>query len=766
ALDRLVARLQVFRDADQVWLNPGLTAAIAAPAGLGPPVRSLLEPMTADDLRGLATRLGGAGKAKRKADLFELVLGRLVDPGVLAEVLARAPAAALSVLHRARSARVELPYDVRYWRPAAYHPRQLDGPHRWLLGHGLLFGSSWNHAVVPREVGLALRGSVIRTDAQPTCPPLAVVDADQPALDRAGANRAAGAIRLVGRLLEELTIRPAEPLKAGGLGAREIKRLAKATDADQSELRLGLELARVAGLMPMAWGAVAPTPAGEGWLHDEPATRWLALARAWLADPGAPLSLNGTKDPQGSSIPNGVDVHGLPATPLRQAIFRVFDQLGQGRAATGAIYSAVSWQAPSDVDRLDADLGSRVIDWLIDEAGFLGLVSSGGLTTVGRALWAGDFEAAAAAAGGLVRPVPATIIVQADHTIVVDAGAPPALLAELRILADVESSGAALVLRIGPGSVRRALDAGRSGPQLVDLLAEHAPAGVPQPITYLIEDTARRWGRVRTGQANCYVRSDDPGVLAEAVAHRKLARLGLRLLAPTVAVGDGSPEAVLEALRECGFLPAAEGPDGTVLTPRPVRHCATSTGSAAATLAADATPAAMTGEERLALVDAMLAAPDVPVRRPAGRHATDGPAARPHGRDLGGRQQPGFFDGQQMSDVIDLLTGLVGDEAGGIDAAQAQSDRDRFDDFDDLDDLDDADDDVDPELVDLMAEAELTGCPVELLRLEAGTFRAITGRVLMFDALDLVAIVAQEPGEVEVVVDLTEVMAFRSLRRS
>jgi hypothetical protein len=724
ALDRLGARLVVFRDGDGVWLNPGLLGVLATPAGLGPPVRLLLEPMTADELRGMASRLVPGTKVRRKAELLELLLGRFADLSFVAGLVDRAPQAAVGVLRAARSDTVDLPFGTHYWRAAA-RPVRLDDPHQWLLAHGLLVGSGWGgQAVVPREVGLALRGGVIRSDAEPVAPRPRLVEADQPAVDRAGASRSAVLVRLVGRLLEELAARPAEPLKSGGLGAREIKRLARACDVDPTELRLALELCRVAGLLPAAWQAVAPTSTAEAWMHDEPAQQWLSLAAAWLDDSGAPLSVNGTKDPMGDALPSGVPVNGLPARPVRDALLGTLGELEPGRAAAEGIHHAVAWRSAAYLDRLPSELAERAVDWIVEEASVLGLVAAGALTSVGRALWDGDPAAAAAAVSELSQPAPATVIVQADHSIIVDAGAPPKLLAELRALADVESTGAALVLRLTPASVRRALDSGRSGDELLRLLTEHAPEGVPQPIVYLIHDTARRWGRVRTGTATCYVRSDDASLLAEAAVNRKLAKLGLRVIAPTVAVSDAPHDIVLAALREAGFLPAPEGADGAVLVTPPVRHQSPVTTSPRPMAAAGV----MTAEQRRDLVATLLAAPDAPARRPstAGRAGASGRRQRP---DLA------------MPELFDRLT-----ELEGLD-------------LDDADDLDE----IDHELVELMATAEADGAPVELVRLDAGTLSSITGRVLVFDPVDLVAIVAQEPGDVEVVIDMNDVVAFRPL---
>ena len=42
--------------------------------------------------------------------------------------------------------------------------------------------------------------------------------------------------------------------------------------------------------------------------------------------------------------------------------------------------------------------------------------------------------------------------------------------------------------------------------------------GVPQALSYLIDDVGRRYGVLRLGKASTYLRSDDPALIDQAVA--------------------------------------------------------------------------------------------------------------------------------------------------------------------------------------------------------------------------------------------------------
>ncbi|UNO40740.1 hypothetical protein [Streptomyces sp. MST-110588] len=60
------------------------------------------------------------------------------------------------------------------------------------------------------------------------------------------------------------------------------------------------------------------------------------------------------------------------------------------------------------------------------------------------------------------------------------------------------------------------------------------------------------------------IHSEEPALLAELVAHRKLDDLGLRLPASTVLVSRTPLDKTLAALRAAGYAPIAESADGTV----------------------------------------------------------------------------------------------------------------------------------------------------------------------------------------------------------
>ena len=116
-----------------------------------------------------------------------------------------------------------------------------------------------------------------------------------------------------------------------------------------------------------------------------------------------------------------------------------------------------------------------------------------------------------------------------------------------------------MVYRISEASIRRALDTGRTAGELHALFARHSKTPVPQGLTYLIDDVARRHGQLRVGMAASFVRCEDPALLAQAVAAPAAEQLEMRLLAPTVAVSQAPISEVLAALRDRGLRAGGRG---------------------------------------------------------------------------------------------------------------------------------------------------------------------------------------------------------------
>src|SRR5262249_4740198 len=126
------------------------------------------------------------------------------------------------------------------------------------------------------------------------------------------------------------------------------------------------------------------------------------------------------------------------------------------------------WFAPMAVGE-DTQMPGRI--WqTVYEAQLLGAMAHGALTDVGRALLDGNDTALGKALTELLPAERASARFQTDMTVVVS-GPPTIELAKLLgSVADQESESHAVVYRISPSSLRRALDHGADTGRLLDQL--------------------------------------------------------------------------------------------------------------------------------------------------------------------------------------------------------------------------------------------------------------------------------------------------------
>ena len=235
-----------------------------------------------------------------------------------------------------------------------------------------------------------------------------------------------------------------------------------------------------------------PTPAYDGWLDDPVATRWAALARAWLASTRV-AGLVGGRDLRGRTLATArprPGPHGRARRPGRRARRprRAAARCGApttdvavGPAAlAGAASRRPAAGRPRRPGRSRRPPGS---------ASRAAARSPGH----GRLLAAGDDDAR----GGRPRRGAAadrstTCCCRPTSPRSRPARWSPALARSLRLVADVESTGGATVYRFTEATVRRAFDAGLDGRRRAPaLLGRHSRTPVPQPLAYLVEDVAR-----------------------------------------------------------------------------------------------------------------------------------------------------------------------------------------------------------------------------------------------------------------------------------
>ncbi|WP_299535415.1 helicase C-terminal domain-containing protein [uncultured Streptomyces sp.] len=552
----------------------------ASPTGLGPTVAEATAGMSPGRLQEILAA-AGLPATHDPVSAVTALSGLFTDRARMAELLDGAPVEALSVLDRL------------VWGPPygeiTPHPTP---PVRWLRDRGLLLPVATRTVVLPREAALHLRAGRAHRMPEPVAPVVTAAAEREPrAVDAAAAGQALAALGTVDDLVAFWNTGGPAVLRSGGLSVRELKRVASALDTTEPMAAFWVELAYAAGLVASdgetdeRYGA---TPAYDDWVELPAQQRWVRLATAWLAATRT-AGLVGGQDAKGRALSAlGPDLDRSAAPDVRHRVLALFAALPPGTAPdTATLLARLRWErplrgasrtelqarqqgtAPAPSSATDtSDLRSRIALWTVNEAELLGITGRGALSSQARALLDGDPAAAAALLAPLLPEPLDHVLLQADLTAVAPGPLERPLAELLAVLADIESKGGATVYRFTPGSVRRALDAGQAASDLHAFLATHSRTPVPQPLTYLIDDVARRHGHLRIGAASAYVRCDDESVLNEILADRRSAALRLRRLAPTVLAAQADPASLLEGLREMGCAPAAESTDGDVLITR------------------------------------------------------------------------------------------------------------------------------------------------------------------------------------------------------
>jgi hypothetical protein len=355
---------------------------------------------------------------------------------------------------------------------------------------------------------------------------------------------------------------------------RELRAVTALLGLDEPQAAFVAELAYAAGLcettVERAQPMWVPTKFYDRWLAKPAADRWVALAHAWL-DSHRLAGLSGLRTVHDKRIaPLDPESASWDAPRMRAGVLALLADVPEGVAADPASVEAV---ARHRMPRVGRGIEGAYVGWVLAEAAHLGVTGLGVVVPVGRRLIesADAADLAAALAPWLPEPVD-HVLIQADLTAIAPGPLTPAAAAELGAIADIESTGGATVFRFTPESIRRALDQGRSATELHALLAARSRTPVPQPLSYLVDDLARRHGRVRVTPVGAVIRSDDPAVLDAIERDRALAKLELRRIAPTVLISDEDATVVIGAVRDAGHAPVQESVTGEIVARQPARH--------------------------------------------------------------------------------------------------------------------------------------------------------------------------------------------------
>ncbi|ABG99430.1 conserved hypothetical protein (plasmid) [Rhodococcus jostii RHA1] len=567
-LDDLHERALTLVTADGEISTPAQFPSVGV--GLGPPVRVLLEETTLAALRGVAAALQLRGDGA-KTVLVDRLATFFRDPAAVRTLVDGAPPRERELL----LACAEQDAAIEYFPPylGSHRAGARDQPGDWAVARGVLWPSYDGAAYLPLEVSLALRAKEWRLPFHPEPPLLADHPVPAEHVDAEAAARALRMIERVTALVDTATTDPIPLIKSGAVGLRTLRTVAKNWDVEVDEVRLAVELAQSTGVLapapppppaksrgrkrpPPPSPGLIPGPAAPGWRAADAATRGRALIDTWWQSDRSVLMEASAAAELGETA---VYRH------LRHELIDVYATVvapGRGVSDIKDLVPVLGWRAPLIGDDIIGD----VLTAAVREGELLGLLALGAATALGRALPAGTLTSVMAE---LLSGAHTSAVIGADLTAVVLGPPATALSRLLDGVADRESRGAATTWRFTPGSIRAAFDRGAAAQDLIGELESIAPAGLPQALEYLIGDVARTHGQLGVIELGCAIVAEDPTLLRELVGNRKLGKLGLATLAPTVLASRTGADTTLSALRAAGYAPVVREVDGSVLISAP-----------------------------------------------------------------------------------------------------------------------------------------------------------------------------------------------------
>ena len=153
----------------------------------------------------------------------------------------------------------------------------------WLLEQNFMVPLDQRTVILPREVGIYLRGGKVHKEREVTPPEIKGSTRDAKSVQLAAIANVATVLRWADEILEYWAQEPADALRAGGLGVRDLKIIATHMGIDENCAAFVAELVYLAGLVTIdADDKILPTNNFDIWLTQKPSVRWQAIAAPWL----------------------------------------------------------------------------------------------------------------------------------------------------------------------------------------------------------------------------------------------------------------------------------------------------------------------------------------------------------------------------------------------------------------------------------------------------------------------------------------------------
>jgi len=427
----------------------------------------------------------------------------------------------------------------------------------WLLERKFLLPLDQRTVILPREVGLYLRGGKTHKENLVKAPILNGAKRDDRQVNLAAIANISTVLRWVEELLNFWAEEPADALRAGGLGVRDLKIIANHLGVDESCAAFITELAYLTSLISFdADDRIMPSNKFDIWLMQSPADRWQAIASTWLVTSRVSGLVGRAEAKNVAAL--GPELDRVNASRVRSLVLSILSENPSIAPDLASFNALMAWRAPARRTSQE-DLST----WTLREAEWLGITGQGAISKYGVGFLSGEDL------NIINEDLPKTvdhILIQSDNTAIAPGPLEHEISQQLAIMAEIESRGGATVYRFSEATIRRALDHGKTGDEIKAFLSKTSKTSMPQPLEYLIADVAKKHGKLRVGNISSFIRCEDTALIAQIMNDKKLDVLSLRRIAPEVIVCDHDATDAMRLLRDCGYIPSAESSNGLLLS--------------------------------------------------------------------------------------------------------------------------------------------------------------------------------------------------------
>lgn len=332
-------------------------------------------------------------------------------------------------------------------------------------------------------------------------------------------------VQALTELIIELEQRYVPEVGRGGVGLPELKRLASFLGRDVDYARRLYSLAQIAGLVVLYQKRWRVGTNYSMWLESNTAERWLHLASSWvnLIGPESAADLVGNEN-------------------LQQAIKVTF---------------------PLATDGISSHMTN-----LINMAELIGLTAANRTSTWFEPTMQGDFKKAKELISRELPKVQNKLIIQADLTLISTGPLDTETELLIRRFVEIERIGVASSYRINALSLSYGMETGLKETEIRETLQKLSGKELPQPVDYLIRETAKRFGRLvlRQSADGTIIESKESILLTSILNDSELKALGIMQKSETTLFTRFDQELVYYQLRDNKYAAIALDAKNKIVT--------------------------------------------------------------------------------------------------------------------------------------------------------------------------------------------------------